>query len=289
MKQNYSPFSLLDEFSLIKKQYEITEHEFNRIGELIYQRSGIVLSQHKRDMVYHRLSRILRSHGFTRFSQYLAILEKDKHGPEWQVFINAMTTNLTSFFREAHHFPILAKHANQRRHGYKVWSSASSTGEEPCSIAIQLDEVLGTSINGPRIWATDIDTDVIATAERGIYRAVDIESLPQERKRRYFMRGTGEQAGMVKIKPEIRAAIHYNPLNLLADYWDVPGPFDAIFCRNVMIYFDKKTQKSILERFSGMLKPGGLLFAGHSENVTQINDAFSLLGQTVYRLSKDKP
>lgn len=266
---------------------QMTSAEFEKIRDLIYRRAGIVLADHKKDMAYNRLMKRIRALKLNDFSQYLQFLEKDANGNEWQEFINALTTNLTSFFRESHHFDILEKHARARGGNYCVWSAAASTGEEPCSIAMTLDRTLGTSA-GARIWATDIDTQVLQHAQRGVYRLHNVSSLPEELKRRYFLRGTGEQSGQVKIRKEILSSICYQSLNLLSHSWNIPGPFDAIFCRNVMIYFDKDTQQRILRRFSSMLKPGGLLFTGHSENFSQVSEDFYLIGQTVYGLVKDR-
>ncbi|MBK4716743.1 MULTISPECIES: protein-glutamate O-methyltransferase CheR [Tenebrionibacter/Tenebrionicola group] len=279
---------LCDNINRLMARVPLTENEFKKISALIYQRAGIVLADNKRDMVYNRLSRRLRALNLDNFSQYLALLESHSHSEEWQSFINALTTNLTAFYRESYHFPILAEHARARKGNYTVWSTAASTGEEPCSIAITLDEVLGRSVGGPRIWATDIDTEVLETASRGIYRQLDIAKLTEVQKKKYFLRGTGNQEGKVRVRPELLSSIQYQALNLLDANWNVPGPFDAIFCRNVMIYFDKETQGKILRRFAGMLKEGGVLFAGHSEHVSQLSSEFYLQGQSVYGLTKDK-
>lgn len=265
----------------------LSEQDLARIARLIYQRSGIVLSSQKHDMVYNRLARRLQAVNIGKFKDYINLLENDAYSAEWQPFINALTTNLTSFFREAYHFPILAGHARARRGNYTVWSTAASTGEEPCSIAMTLHEVLGPSHSGSRVWATDIDTEVLTKASKGIYRLSDIDNLSQEQKHAYLLRGTGEQASQVKIKKEILSAIHYQQLNLLSAVWDVPAPFDAIFCRNVMIYFDAKTQETLLQRFAKLLKPGGYLFLGHSEHFGQINHNFQLKGQAVYCLKQE--
>lgn len=266
----------------------IADRELEKISELIYQRAGIVLTNQKRDMVYNRLSRRLRELRLTRFADYLGMLENNPNSDEWQSFINALTTNLTSFFREAYHFPLLAEHARQRRGNYTVWCTASSTGEEPCSVAITLDETLGSSSAGPRVWATDIDTEVLSTAAAGVYRLNDLDSLSLEQKRSYFLRGTGTQQHLVKVRKDLLETIHYQHLNLLDQKWDIPAPFDAIFCRNVMIYFDHKTQLQLLNRFSRLLKPGGLLFVGHSEHFSNINGPFRLRGQSVYTLAKEQ-
>lgn len=166
-------------------EQHISDRELEKISELIYQRAGIVLTHQKRDMVYNRLSRRLRTRQIKRFSDYLALLENNPQSDEWQLFINALTTNLTSFFREAYHFPLLAQHALQRRGNYSVWCTASSTGEEPCSVAMTLDECLGTApvTAGPRVWATDIDTEVLSIAKAGIYRLRDLDNLSQEQKK----------------------------------------------------------------------------------------------------------
>ncbi|HGM6860755.1 TPA: protein-glutamate O-methyltransferase CheR [Serratia rubidaea] len=266
----------------------LSDVHFRRISQLIYQRAGIVLAEHKREMVYNRLVRRLRLLGINDFGSYLAQLESDVNSAEWQAFINALTTNLTAFFREAHHFPILAEHARSRPNGYSVWSTAASTGEEPYSIAITLSETLGQRGGGFQVWASDIDTQVLEKAQAGIYRQEDLRTLTAGQLQRYFLRGTGPHQGLVRIRPELAAQVHFQPLNLLAPQWDLPGQFDAIFCRNVMIYFDKATQEKILRRFVPLLKPGGLMFAGHSENFSQISRDFYLRGQTVYGLTKER-
>lgn len=268
--------------SSLERDLVLTAEDFARIRQLIYQRAGIVLAEHKREMVYSRLAKRLRHHGLTRFSDYLARLERQPEAREWEAFTNALTTNLTAFFREPHHFPLLAEHVRARPGPIRVWSAAASTGEEPYSIAITLSEVLGSRAGDARVVATDIDTEALARAEAGIYALEQVHKLGEERMRRFFQRGTGRQAGMARVRPELRTMVEFAPLNLLAPSWPVSGPFDAIFCRNVMIYFDKTTQARILERFAPLLKPDGLLFAGHSENFSYITRALRLRGQTVY-------
>jgi len=166
---------------------------------------------------------------------------------------------------------------------YSVWCAAASTGEEPYSIAITLAEALGE--RAATVLATDIDTQVLAKARAGVYSAEQVSRLSQERLKRFFLKGTGARAGSVKVKPELAATISFETLNLLAPDWGIREKFDAIFCRNVMIYFDKPTQGRILERFAPLLKPNGLLFAGHSENFSYVTRAFQLRGQTVYELA----
>ncbi|PKH27015.1 chemotaxis protein-glutamate O-methyltransferase [Enterobacterales bacterium CwR94] len=274
-------------FTQQRIQAELTERDLTKISALIYQRAGIVLTQQKRDMVYNRLSRRLRDLRLNSFTDYIAALEANPHSDEWQAFVNALTTNLTSFFREAYQFPLLAEHAQSRPNNYSVWCTAASTGEEPCSIAMTLDSVIGKSVAGPRIWATDIDTDVLRKAQAGIYRLSDTQTLTAEQKKLYFLRGTGPHAESVKVRPDLLSQINYQQLNLLDDKWEIPAPFDAIFCRNVMIYFDQKTQEKLMHRFAKMLKPGGILFAGHSEHFNHANGPFRLRGQSVYCLAKE--
>ncbi|MFJ3455906.1 protein-glutamate O-methyltransferase CheR [Scandinavium goeteborgense] len=266
----------------------LSDVQFRRICQLIYQRAGIVLADHKRDMVYNRLVRRLRQLGLDDFGRYLAMLEANQDNAEWQAFINSLTTNLTAFFREAHHFPTLAEHAKRRQGEYRVWSAAASTGEEPYSIAITLADTLGTAPGRWKVFASDIDTEVLTKAQNGVYRQDELKTLSQQQLQHYFMRGTGPHSGLVRVRQELANYVDFAPVNLLDKNYNVPGPFDAIFCRNVMIYFDKTTQQEILRRFVPLLKPDGLLFAGHSENFSHLVREFSLRGQTVYALNKDK-
>lgn len=274
--------------SQMVQRLPLSDTHFKRISQLIYQRAGIVLADHKREMVYNRLVRRLRMLGIDDFGRYLAILENDSNSPEWQAFINSLTTNLTAFFREAHHFPILADHAKRRSGSFNVWCAAASTGEEPYSIAMTLAETLGNGQGKFQVHATDIDTQVLEKALAGVYRQEELRTLSPQQLQRFFFRGTGPHSGMVRVRPELANLVSYAQLNLLGNEWNVPGPFDAIFCRNVMIYFDKETQEKILRRFVPLLKPGGILFAGHSENFSQISKEFYLRGQTVYGLTKER-
>ena len=271
------------------KEFEFTRADFERVRGLIYQRAGISLADSKQEMVYSRLARRLRANGIGSFSAYLDALEAGRMPAEWESFTNALTTNLTAFFREAHHFPLLAEHALRARgrHGapLTVWCSASSTGEEPYSIAMTLCEAFDTLTPPVAIIATDIDTNVLATASAGVYPIERVDKMDPARLRRFFLKGKGAQEGLVRVRPELRQLITFRQLNLLADGWDVKGPFDAIFCRNVMIYFDKATQRKILARFVPLMKPDALLFAGHSENFLYVSDALRLRGKTVYELN----
>lgn len=270
------------------KEFEFTTRDFDRVRGLIYERAGISLAVTKQEMVYSRLARRLRATGIASFKRYLDDLERGTNTEEWEAFTNALTTNLTSFFRESHHFPILAEHVRKVKHPIQIWCSAASTGEEPYSIAMTLCEVFGTLSPPAHIFATDIDTNVLNKAESGIFSHDRLEKLSAERAKRFFQRGKGSQAGMVRIRPELRNMITFRQVNLLADNWPIRGPFDAIFCRNVMIYFDKATQGKLLARFAPLMSPDGLLFAGHSENFLYVSNAFKLLGNTVYELSRQR-
>jgi chemotaxis protein methyltransferase CheR len=273
----------LDRQGEVAREFEFTRLDFERVRKLIHDRAGISLSTSKEEMVYSRLGRRLRALGLSSFKDYLLALEKDG-AAEWEAFTNALTTNLTAFFREEHHFPILAQLLKQHRHDGPIalWCSAASTGEEPYSIAITAVEAFGRYDPPVTILATDIDTTVLAKAERGVYGMERLEKMSEQRLRRFFLRGKGPNAGQVRVRDELRALIKYRPLNLLGREWPVRGPFLAIFCRNVMIYFDKQTQYRILQRFVPLLEPDGLLFAGHSESFHHAADLFRPRGRTVY-------
>ncbi|MDM0074570.1 CheR family methyltransferase [Variovorax sp. J2P1-59] len=270
----------------VNSEFLFTDSDFSKIRTLIHRRAGIALGEQKRQMVYSRLSRRLRELRLPEFSTYLELLESRQDGDEWQSFINSLTTNLTSFFREAHHFPVLAEHVRKAQQPVTIWCAAASTGEEPYSIAITLIEALGDRASSARIIATDIDTAVLAKASAGVFTAEQVGRLSADRLRRFFNKGTGCNAGKVRIRPEVAAMVKFSRLNLLDPSWSVKEPVDAIFCRNVMIYFDKPTQKKVLDRFAPLLKTNGLLFAGHSENASLVNQTFKPLGHTVYELAR---
>ena len=265
------------------RQFHFTAADFARVRDLIYGAAGISLSPAKQDLVYSRLARRLRARQLTSFNDYLAILEAGD-AAEWEAFINALTTNLTSFFRESHHFPVLAEQLRKQagRRQLNVWSCAASTGEEPYSIAITAAEQFGTLSPPVRILATDIDTAVLERARQGVYRLDQVHKIPPPQLKRYFMRGTGANAGLVKVRPELQKLITFHQFNLLEPAWNLKERFEAIFCRNVMIYFDKRTQYEILRKFRPVLQPGGLFFAGHSESFHHATDLFRLCGKTIY-------
>ncbi|MBY0238585.1 MAG: chemotaxis protein CheR [Burkholderiaceae bacterium] len=265
------------------KEFDFNARDFERVRALIYKKAGISLADSKQEMVYSRLARRLRACGISSFVKYLDDLEAGRLGDEWESFTNALTTNLTSFFREAHHFPLLAEHIKNKR-DITVWCSAASTGEEPYSIAMTLCEAYNTLTPPATIIATDIDTNVLAHGANGVYTLDRLDKMSPERQRRFFLKGKGDKEGYVRVRPELRNLITFKQLNLLGDQWPVTGPFDVIFCRNVMIYFDKATQRKILSRFVPLMKPDALLFAGHSENFLYVSDQLKLRGKTVYEL-----
>ena len=270
------------------KEFDFTRRDFERVRALIHGRAGISLADSKQEMVYSRLARRLRATGIQSFGRYLDDLEAGRMDREWEAFTNALTTNLTSFFRESHHFPLLLEHlvATRKKDNrpLTIWCSAASTGEEPYSIAMTVCEAFNTLTPNVQIVATDIDTNVLATAANGVYPMERFEKMSPERLRRFFLKGKGAHEGMARVRPELRSLVTFRQLNLLADGWPLEGQFDAIFCRNVMIYFDKPTQRKILERFVPLMKSHALLFAGHSENFLYVSDSLRLRGKTVYEL-----
>jgi chemotaxis protein methyltransferase CheR len=278
------PIPLSSDPSRSGPEFRFDEADFERIRKLIYQRAGISLHTGKQAMVYSRLSRRLRDVGCSSFGEYLQGLERAS-GPageaEWQEFVNCLTTNLTSFFREQHHFPVLAAELQARKGApLRIWCNAASTGEEPYSLAITALDTLGANAN-VKIVCSDIDTKVLATAAAGVY-STDSRGLSPELLRKHFMRGTGANSGFMRVKPELKKLVEFRPFNLMDERWALGDPFDIVFCRNVMIYFDAPTQRRVLERMHRVIKPEGLLFAGHSENFTDSKDLFRLRGKTVY-------
>jgi len=272
-------------------EFAMTRSDFDLVRRLIHRIAGIHLADGKEAMVYGRLSRRLRETRHTSFADYLQQLERTMAAggaaaeAEMQQFVNCLTTNLTSFFREEHHFPALAEdlraRAAQAPQGLRVWCSAASTGEEPYSIAMTVVEALGASAR-VEVLCSDIDTAVLATAERGVY-AADARGLSEQRLRAHFQRGTGANSGRIRVRPEVARLTRFTTFNLVNGDWARLGqPFDIIFCRNVMIYFDAPTQRRVLQRMHGALKPGGLLYVGHSENFSEAREIFRLRGKTVY-------
>ncbi|MFY9314960.1 MAG: CheR family methyltransferase [Burkholderiales bacterium] len=267
--------------------FDLSDRDFSRVCSLIHARAGIALNASKRNMVYSRLARRLRERDLASFADYLDLLEAEESG-EWQDFVNALTTNLTSFFREAHHFEMLAEllAASPPRKPVALWSAASSTGEEPYSMAMTAIDASRASAPPVRVLGTDIDTQVLETGRRGVYRDDNVAKLDPDLVRRHFQRGTGANAGLVRVKKELRAMVSFRQFNLLQPAWPMKEKFTAIFCRNVMIYFDKPTQRAVMERIAARLEPGGMLFIGHSENLMWARDLFEPCGRTAYRLAR---
>jgi len=268
----------------VNGEFSFDKSDFDRVRKLIYARAGISLHEGKQAMVYSRLSRRLRETDHRSFGSYLQWLEGSSGASgeaEWQEFVNCLTTNLTSFFREAHHFELLAEALKVRAgRPLRIWCNAASTGEEPYTLAMTVLETLGPRPD-VQIVASDIDTKVLATAARGVY-PVDSRGLTPERQRRHFLRGTGDKLGFMRAKPELAKLIEFRALNLMDTRWSLGEPFDIVFCRNVMIYFDHATQREVLTRIHGVMRPDGLLFVGHSENFTEMREHFRLRGKTVY-------
>ena len=266
----------------LSREFVWTESDFSRVQGLIYQRVGISLHNGKHAMVYSRLSRRMRDTGYQSFKEYLDFLELGDNS-EWQEFVNALTTNLTSFFREQHHFEILAAHLKAKPENslWRVWCSAASTGEEPYSIAMTAIESLNGSGNF-NLVASDIDSKVLASAKRGIYKLDSLKGVSDTRIQRFFLRGKGLNEGMVRVKSDLQSVIDFLSINLINNDWPFRDPFNIVFCRNVMIYFDGPTQRKVLERIHRVMIPGGLLFVGHAENFSESRDLFVLKGKTVY-------
>ncbi len=272
-----------------QREFEFTDEHFHCIIELVRQHAGIKLSEAKRDMAYSRLVRRLRELQLDSFDVYCRMLREDP-GDELIQFTNAITTNLTAFFRENHHFDHLAQtllpallREKAGRRQIRIWSAGCSTGEEPYSIAMVAREVVPQRAGWEvKISATDLDSNVLATAGSGVYPMERVETLPQARLRRWFLRGKGGNHGRVKVRPELRELIEFGQLNLLRE-WPFREPFDIIFCRNVVIYFDKPTQRRLFDRYADILAPGGHLFIGHSESLFKVSERFELLGNTIYR------
>lgn len=264
--------------------FALTDRDFERVRRLIHDYAGIRLGEQKRSMVYNRLVRRLRAHGGVAFERYLDLVQ-DAGSGEREAFVNALTTNLTAFFREPHHFELLARLARAARERgagtLRIWSSACSTGEEAWSIAMVMREA-GQPAD---ILATDIDSDVLATAHEGVYPAERAGGVTPERLHRHFLRGTGDKEGFVRVRTELRPMVRFAQCNLQGAQWPAPGRFDAIFCRNVVIYFEREAQRRLADRLAAALAPGGLLLVGHAESFPSANPAFRPCGRTAYELT----
>jgi chemotaxis protein methyltransferase CheR len=268
----------------------ITDGEFRQLRNIIHRHTGISLSDHKRALVCSRLSRRLRHYQFTRYSQYYDLLcHGDPDGVELMEMINAITTNKTDFFREEHHFQFLTErvfpeHRKKKTRRLRLWSAATATGEEAYSLAITVREAFADAADWDiKILATDIDTRVLAHAHAGIYTVEQAGPVPQPLLRRYFLKGNGEFKDRVCVKPVLKTLLRFRRLNLLDDPWPMRAPFDVIFCRNVLIYFDKATQRGLLERMAGMLSPNGYLMLGHAEAIHGFDHLYHAVGHSIYQ------
>ena len=266
-------------------EISLSEREFARIKSRVYKVAGISLSDAKRTLVVSRLSKIVRALGLESFDAYADYLENGAKASDAQDFVNALTTNLTRFYREDHHFDHLRTYvgglinARPRGQRLRIWSAGCSTGQEPYTIAMDLLAAHPVLKSWDfKILATDIDTAVIAKAARGIYPENELSGLSAERSKPFQRLGDGT----IQVPAPAREMISFKPLNLIAD-WPMKGPFDAIFCRNVAIYFDKPTQGAVFGRFGNLLAPEGFLYIGHSENLGSGGEGFRLVGKTIYQ------
>uniref|UniRef100_Q0HVI2 Chemotaxis protein methyltransferase n=1 Tax=Shewanella sp. (strain MR-7) TaxID=60481 RepID=Q0HVI2_SHESR len=274
----------MSEHQPLGKEFVFTAAHFNTVKTRLYQFAGIKLADSKDAMVYSRLVRrirVLKLAGFTEYFEYL-----QAHESEHQEFINALTTNQTAFFREPHHFEILKQYLQAHPHTKRIWCAASSTGEEPYSIAMVVAEHFGRFNTPIEIIASDIDSGVLKKAQLGIYPIERIEAVSAERKKAFFQRGRGAQQGNVRVVPELKQMLQFTRLNLVDEFWSIKTPIDVIFCRNVMIYFDKTTQESILKHMMLSLVDDGLYIAGHSENFNMFPQIIKPVGNTTYKAVK---
>lgn len=273
--------------ALSQREFLMTNEDFYQISELAYLYTGIVLGPQKKDMLYGRLARRLRDLGLQSMQDYIPLIESENQ-PEVSQFINAITTNLTSFFRENHHFEFLKDHAlkewqekNAASKKIRIWSAGCSTGEEPYSIAMTICENLSLHTWDCKILATDLDSKVIDKAKQGIYSSERIENLSEQRMKRWFLHDRNHPE-VVKVKPQLQDLIQFKRLNLL-EAWPMKGKFDMVFCRNVVIYFNEATQAQLFERYADMLNDGGYLIIGHSESVNRVCQRYDFIGKTIFQ------
>lgn len=276
--------------TIITNSPSLKEEDFIRISDFIYRHCGINLHDGKKELVHARLSKRLRNSNFNNFSDYIDYVFSNPDQREFSLFIDSLSTNLTSFFREGQHFdlmsekflPILLK-AKEKIKDFRlrIWSAGCSSGQEPYSIAIKLSEAVKDKKWDVKILATDISKTMLETAENGLYEEAKISEIPAELRNKYFSRQTIKGQKYFQAMGELKDMIIFKHLNLMED-WPVKGPIDFIFCRNVMIYFDKPTQQKLVERFWNLLSPGGILFTGHSESLTGIKHSFKYISPTVY-------
>lgn len=260
-----------------------THDDCNLAKKMLHARAGIVLGAHKEDMIARSLGLRARELNLSTVKEYLESLKLNPRAEEWSEFVNIFTINHTAFYRERHHFDVLANFVKKRSKPISVWSSATSTGEEAYTIALTLSEALPNSGSQVSILASDIDTAVVNHAKKGVYPLERIQPVPDPLLKKYFQRGRGQYEGKVRVKSILRDVVDFQVINLTSDEnWPSQHQFDAIFCRNTMIYFEQQTQIQLLDKFAQLMKPGALLFVGHSENISPLSSAFKLKGQTVY-------
>lgn len=272
----------------LPREFEFTDDDFQFLRNLVLEKTGISLSDSKREMIYRRVGRRLRELNLNSFYQYGKLLRKDA-GDELVLFTNAITTNLTAFFREPHHFKFLSNNVlpeliRAGKDKLRFWSAGCSTGEEPYSIAITIKKYFQHAQNNLQtsILATDIDTSVLKKAKQGFYNSEIINDLDFLVRKNWFSKTDLSGSNHHTVKEEVKNLVNFKTLNLVKD-WSVPGMFDVIFCRNVIIYFDKSTQKKLIDRFADTLEDNGYLFLGHSESLFHISERFELVGHTIYR------
>ena len=265
----------------------LSEHELSEIRMLIEERTGICFDESRERFFSTRVREHLRAKGLERGTDLLRCVRKSN--VEYEALLEGLLTQETSFFRYPGVYEAFEKRVLPELHTKKfwknprtlrIWSAGCSTGEEPYSIAMTVAETLGASASF-KLIASDIDTKVLATGQRGVYGA-EARGLSSERLRRHFLRGKGANAGFIRVKPELARCIEFRTVNLMASSWPLGEPFDMVFCRNVMIYFDAPTQRRVLERMHAVMKPRSLLYVGHSENFTESRDLFRLRGKTIY-------
>lgn len=271
------------------REFEFTAAVFDKVRQLVKEKTGIVLSDGKQDMVYGRLTRRLRALDLPNFESYIKIIENQDE-EEMIHLVNAITTNLTSFFREEHHFgylkstvfpALMQKNAATKK--IRIWSAGCSTGEESYSLAMTVREYFPWDSGWDvKIIATDLDSNVVNTGKKGVYALSRVDGVSKEYKKRWMRRGKGDRADFVKMSHELQEIVTFKQLNLL-EGWPIKGPIDVIFCRNVVIYFDKDTQRVLFDRYANTLADEGHLFIGHSENMFNVCDRFESLGHTIYR------
>jgi chemotaxis protein methyltransferase CheR len=271
------------------REFQFTDEDFIALRTLVKEMTGISLAESKRELVYGRISRRLRALGLSTFGAYRKLLESGD-GSELVAFCNALTTNLTSFFRESHHFDYLRdeflaarRDAGRRSERIRIWSSACSSGEEPYSIAMTIMETIPDWKKWDiKILATDLDSDILARARRGHYTADRVKGFEPKRLSRFFTESRDGAERTYQVTPDLASLITFKQINLMHDL-PMSGPLDAIFCRNVVIYFDKETQRALFSRIAKLQRSGNLLFLGHSETLFKVSEDYTLIGRTIYR------